>query len=85
MPDEREKLYRPLPDYLKVKALKGDEYLKKIVSNYDAYSKEITDVPGDNNLLDIYTDIGAKPAISHPAANSEKAAVVHGVTVIAAP
>ena len=72
-------------DYLKVKALKGDEYLKKIVSNYDAYSKEITDVPGDNNLLDIYTDIGAKPAISHPAANSEKAAVVHGVTVIAAP
>lgn len=72
-------------DYLKVKALKGDEYLKKIVSNYEGYSKEIINVPGDNNLQDIYSDIGVKPAISHPAANSEKAAVVHGVTVIAAP
>ena len=68
-------------NYLKVKALRGDEYLKKIDFPYDSFTKAIGDVPGDNNLLNIFTDIGNKPAISLPSAGSDKAAVVHGVTV----
>ena len=70
-------------DYLKVRALRGDEYLKKLVANYDSFTKVLTDLPGDENLLDIFTDIGTKPTITFPTNASEDAAVVHGTTVIA--
>ena len=68
-------------NYLKVKALRGDEYLEKTTFAYDSFTKTIGDVPGDNNLQNIFTSIGVAPDITHPAANSDKAAVVHGVTV----
>ena len=68
-------------NYLKVKALRGDEYLKKIDFVFDTFTKTIGDVPGDNDLQNIFTIIGPAPDITHPAANSDKAAVVHGVTV----
>lgn len=68
-------------NYLKVKALRGDEYLKKIDFAFDTFTKTIGDVPGDNDLQNIFTIIGPAPDITHPAANSDKAAVVHGVTV----
>ena len=64
-----------------MKALRGDEYLEKTTFAYDSFTKTIGDVPGDNNLQNIFTSIGVAPDITHPAANSDKAAVVHGVTV----
>ena len=75
------KEYSTGTNYLKVKALRGDEYLEKIDFAYDDFAKGVGDVPGDDDLQNIFSLIGTAPDITHPAAESDKAAVVHGVTV----
>ena len=75
------KEYSTGTNYLKVKALRGDEYLEKTTFAYDDFAKGVGDVPGDDDLQNIFSLIGTAPDITHPAAESDKAAVVHGVTV----
>ena len=75
------------PD-VKVRALRGDEYLKKLSISSPSgitYSKQISDLPGDSvfqNLFGTGTNaIGTKPAVTLPTNGSNEASVVHGVTV----
>ena len=71
-------------DYLKVRALRGDEYLKKTNFVYAGYTKNTpdTDLPQDDVFVDVSTLIGSEPAIEFPSLNSEEASVIHGVTII---
>ena len=70
-------------DYLKVRALRGDEYLKKTEFQYAGYTKDPnTDLPQDDVFVDVSTLIGSKPAVEFPSLNSEEASVIHGVTII---
>ena len=70
--------------YLKVRALRGDEYLKKTNFEYAGYTKNTpdTDLPQDDVFVDVSTLIGSEPAIEFPAPGSEEASVIHGVTII---
>lgn len=73
------------PD-VKVRGLRGDEYLKKIIPTPSGivYSKQISDLPADSVLQTLSTgtnSIGSKPSITLPSAGSTEASVVHGVTI----
>ena len=75
------------PD-VKVRALRGDEYLKKLSISSPSgitYSKQTSDLPVDSVFQTLFgtgTDaIGTKPAVTLPSAGSNEASVVHGVTV----
>ena len=73
------------PD-VKVRALRGDEYLKKInpTPTNITYTKEKTDLPTQSVLQTLASGnnaIGNKPNITLPSAGSNEASVVHGVTV----
>ena len=74
------------PD-VKVRALRGDEYLKKInpTPSGITYSKTSSDLPAESVFQTLFgtgTDaIGTKPAVTLPSAGSNEASVVHGVTV----
>ncbi len=73
-------------DDLKVRALKGDEYLEKLNPTPAGitYSKTASDLPTVSNLQDLVTgdnSIGAVPATELPSAGSDDPAVIHGETV----
>ena len=74
------------PD-VKVRALKGDEYLEKINPTPSGiiYSKQTSDLPLDSVFQTLFgsgtNTIGTKPAVTLPSAGSNEASVVHGVTV----
>ena len=75
------------PD-VKVRALRGDEYLKKLSISSPSgitYSKQTSDLPVDSVFQTLFGNgtnaIGTKPAVTLPSAGSNEASVVHGVTV----
>ena len=73
------------PD-VKIRALRGDEYLEKInpTPSGISYTKQISDLPAASNLQTLFSganSIGNRPAITLPSAGSSEASVVHGVTV----
>ena len=73
------------PD-VKIRALRGDEYLKKITPTPSGitYSKQVSDLPPVSVLQTLYSgtnSIGDKPSITLPSAGSTEASVVHGVTI----
>ena len=77
-------------DDLKVRALRGDEYLEKLVSIPAGitYSKTASDLPAASNLQDLISgenSIGTVPATELPSAGSDDPAVIHGETVHAPP
>lgn len=77
-------------DDLKVRALRGDEYLEKLVSIPAGitYSKTASDLPAASNLQDLVSgenSIGTVPATELPSAGSDDPAVIHGETVHAPP
>jgi len=68
-------------NYLKVRALRGDEYLKKTNVNFDSYTKTADDLPQDNVFTDVSALIGNQPAITFPSNGSSDPSVIHGVTI----
>ena len=77
-------------DDLKVRALKGDEYLEKLgsIPAGITYSKTASDLPAASNLQDLVSgenSIGAVPNTELPSAGSDDPAVIHGETVHSPP
>mgnify|MGYP005662594225 FL=1 len=70
-------------DNIKVRALRGDEYLKKLNSlpSGRVYTKTLSDLPSSSDLVTVSTTIGSKPTTG--ILNSGKASVIHGETVAA--
>ena len=74
------------PD-IKVRALRGDEYLLKLnpTPSGISYTKQPSDLPAASVLQTIFgtgtNGIGTVPTITIPSNGSNEAAVVHGVTV----
>jgi len=69
-------------NYLKVRALRGDEYLKKTNFNFDSYTKTAADLPLNDVFEDVSTLIGDQPPITFPSNGSSDPSVIHGVTII---
>ena len=70
-------------DDIKVRALKGDEYLKKLstLPSGRVYTKALSDLPSSSDLVTVSSVIGSKPTTG--ILNSGKASVIHGETVAA--
>jgi hypothetical protein len=68
-------------NYLKVRALRGDEYLKKTNVNFDSYTKTADNLPQDNVFTDVSALIGNQPEITFPSNGSSDPSVIHGVTI----
>ena len=68
-------------DNIKVRPLRGDEYLKKLTTlpNGRVYTKDLSDLPSANDLVAVSTSIGSKPTTG--ILNGGKASVIHGETV----
>ncbi len=68
-------------DNIKVRALRGDEYLKKLstLPSGRVYTKALSDLPSSSDLVTVSTAIGSKPTTG--ILNSGKASVIHGETV----
>jgi hypothetical protein len=77
-------------DDIKVRAMRGDEYLTKLgsVPAGVAYSKTAADLPAANNLQDLYegeNSIGAAPTVALPSSGSDEPSVIHGETIHSPP
>ena len=77
-------------DDLKIRALRGDEYLLKLgaIPAGVSYSKLASDLPPESNIQNLYSganQIGSVPATTLPSANSTDPSVIHGKTVHAPP
>jgi hypothetical protein len=77
-------------DDIKVRAMRGDEYLTKLgsVPAGVAYSKTAADLPAANNLQDLYegeNSIGATPTVALPSSGSDEPSVIHGETIHSPP
>ena len=75
---------------LKIRALRGDEYLLKLgsIPAGVSYSKSASDLPAASNIQNLFSganSIGTVPATTLPSANSTDPSVIHGSTVIAPP
>ena len=73
-------------DDLKIRALRGDEYLLKLGSIPAGviYTKSVSDLPAENNIQNLFSganSIGTVPATTLPSANSTDPSVIHGKTV----
>ena len=75
---------------LKVRALRGDEYLKKLdsIPAGVSYSKLAGDLPAENTIQNLFSGdnaIGSVPATTLPSAGSDDPSVIHGKTVHSPP
>ena len=68
-------------DYLKVRALRGDEYLNKITFNFNSYTKLAVNLPQDDVFTNVSALIGNQPTITFPSNGSSEPSVIHGVTI----
>ena len=71
-------------DDIRVRALKGDEFLKQYLTNNLPANRNYVDnlvLPDDNDLVTVSTDIGSKPTTG--ILNEGTASVIHGETVAA--
>ena len=68
-------------DHIKVRALRGDEYLKKFSSlpTTRVYTKTFNDLPTANDLVAVSTVIGSVPTTG--ILNNGNASVIQGETV----
>ena len=77
-------------DDLKVRAIRGDEYLKKLdaIPSGVAYAKSASDLPAANTIQNLFSGdnaIGSVPATTLPSAGSDDPSVIHGKTVYTPP
>tara|TARA_B100000965_G_scaffold218733_1_gene183061 strand:- start:201 stop:953 length:753 start_codon:yes stop_codon:yes gene_type:complete len=75
---------------LKIRALRGDEYLLKLgsIPAGVSYSKSASDLPAASNIQNLFSganSIGTVPATTLPSANSTDPSVIHGKTVYTPP
>jgi hypothetical protein len=73
-------------DDLKVRAIRGDEYLKKLdaIPSGVAYTKAASDLPAASTIQNLFSGdnaIGTVPATTLPSAGSDDPSVIHGKTV----
>ena len=73
-------------DNLKVRAIRGDEYLKKLdaIPSGVAYTKAPEDLPLENTIQNLFSGdnaIGTVPVTTLPTAGSDDPSVIHGKTV----
>ena len=77
-------------DDLKVRAMRGDEYLKKLdaIPSGVAYTKAASDLPAASTIQNLFSGdnaIGTVPATTLPSAGSDDPSVIHGKTVHSPP
>ena len=77
-------------DDLKVRAMRGDEYLKKLdaIPAGVAYTKAASDLPAASTIQNLFSGdnaIGSVPATTLPSAGSDDPSVIHGKTVHSPP
>ena len=77
-------------DDIKVRAIRGDEYLTKLgsIPAGIVYSKGASDLPAASNLQNLYEGenaIGAAPTVALPSSGSDEPSVIHGKTVYEPP
>ena len=77
-------------DDLKVRAIRGDEYLKKLdaIPSGVAYTKAASDLPAASTIQNLFSGdnaIGTVPATTLPSAGSDDPSVIHGKTVHSPP